>query len=90
MAGYAVRGRHSGSVYQDSLPDFVALAESYGHVVRVTDPAKLDEAMAEVFSPALRIGLCSSMWPWIRTSMSTPCGCAGSLRDMLLSKTERS
>ena len=47
-------GRHSGSVYQDSLPDFVALAESYGHVgIRVADPAKLDEAMASVL-PALK------------------------------------
>jgi acetolactate synthase-1/2/3 large subunit len=85
-------GRHSGSVYQDSLPDFVALAESYGHVgMRVTDPAKLDEAMAEVFSPALKDRLVfldvavdqnEHVYPmWVR---------GGALRDMMLSKTERS
>ena len=85
-------GRHSGSVYQDSLPDFVALAESYGHVgLRVTDPAKLDETMAEVFSPGLRDRLVfldvavdqnEHVYPmWVR---------GGALCDMVLSKTERS
>jgi acetolactate synthase-1/2/3 large subunit len=44
-------GRHSHSTYQDSLPDFVALAESYGHVgIRVTALEELDAAMDEVFS----------------------------------------
>ncbi len=43
-------GRHSHS-YMASLPDFVKLAESYGHVgIRVDDPAKLEEAMAYAFS----------------------------------------
>ncbi|MBU2880896.1 acetolactate synthase 3 large subunit [Psychrosphaera sp. B3R10] len=43
-------GRHSHS-YMDSLPDFVKLAEAYGHVgIRVTDPAKLDQAMEDAFA----------------------------------------
>ena len=43
-------GRHSHS-YMESLPDFVKLAEAYGHVgIRVDDPAKLEEAMAYAFS----------------------------------------
>lgn len=43
-------GRHSHS-YMESLPDFVKLAEAYGHVgIRWTNPAKLDEAMAYAFS----------------------------------------
>jgi len=43
-------GRHSHS-YMESLPDFVQLAEAYGHVgIRVEDPAKLDEAMEYAFS----------------------------------------
>ena len=43
-------GRHSHS-YMESLPDFVKLAEAYGHVgIKVDDPAKLDEAMAYAFS----------------------------------------
>ena len=44
-------GRHSSSTYADSLPDFVALAESFGHVgMRITEPADLPGAMAEVFA----------------------------------------
>ena len=39
-------GRYSQSAYQDSLPDFVKLAEAYGHVgIKVTDKAKLREEM---------------------------------------------
>jgi len=37
--------------YSDSLPDFVALAEAYGWKgIRCNDPAKLDEAIAEMLS----------------------------------------
>ena len=44
-------GRHSSSTYANSLPDFVALAESFGHVgIRITEPADLPDAMEEVFS----------------------------------------
>lgn len=40
-------GRHS-SVYMDSLPDFVRLAEAYGHVgMTISDPKKLDESLAK-------------------------------------------
>ncbi len=39
-------GRYSQSVYQDSLPDFVKLAEAYGHVgIKVTEKSELREAM---------------------------------------------
>jgi len=48
-------GRHSSSTYSDSLPDFVALAESFGHVgLRIEAPGDLHDAMAEVFSEANR------------------------------------
>lgn len=44
-------GRHSSSTYANSLPDFVALAESFGHVgLRISEPADLPDAMEEVFS----------------------------------------
>lgn len=44
-------GRHSSSTYSDSLPDFVALAESFGHIgMRITEPSDLPAAMEEVFS----------------------------------------
>ncbi len=37
-------------VYMDSLPDFVKLAEAYGHVgIRVDDPKDLHDAMEEAF-----------------------------------------
>ena len=40
--------RYSQSTYQNSLPDFVKLAEAYGHVgIKVTEKAKLAEALEE-------------------------------------------
>jgi len=45
---YEKRYSHS---YMDALPDFVKLAESYGHVgIRVEDPADLKSAMQEAFA----------------------------------------
>ena len=44
-------GRHSASTYADSLPDFVALAQAYGHVgMKVEHPQDLDDALADAFS----------------------------------------
>ncbi|XOV79818.1 MAG: acetolactate synthase 3 large subunit [Aestuariibacter sp.] len=41
------KGRHSHS-YMESMPDFVKLAEAYGHVgMKVDHPSQLDDAMAE-------------------------------------------
>jgi acetolactate synthase-1/2/3 large subunit len=43
-------GRYSNS-YVDALPDFVKLAESFGHVgMQVTNPADLEGAMKEAFA----------------------------------------
>ncbi|WP_462159964.1 acetolactate synthase 3 large subunit [Pseudoalteromonas sp. GB56] len=43
-------GRHSSS-YMESLPDFVKLAESYGHVgIRVDHPDELDAAIEKMMS----------------------------------------
>ena len=43
-------GRHSHSTYRDALPDFKALAESFGHVAyRVDDLGELDGVMADTF-----------------------------------------
>ena len=42
--------RYSHS-YMDALPDFVKLAESYGHVgIRVENPADLDESLEQAFA----------------------------------------
>ncbi|MEK9876305.1 MAG: acetolactate synthase 3 large subunit [Betaproteobacteria bacterium] len=43
-------GRHSHS-YMESLPDFVKLAESYGHVgIKISLPEDLESGLAEAFS----------------------------------------
>jgi acetolactate synthase-1/2/3 large subunit len=43
-------GRYAHS-YSESLPDFVKLAEAYGgHGIRCSDPAKLDDAIAEMLA----------------------------------------
>ncbi|TRX56316.1 acetolactate synthase 3 large subunit [Thalassomonas sp. M1454] len=43
-------GRHSSS-YMESLPDFIKLAEAYGHVgMQVNHPDELDSAMEKAFS----------------------------------------
>ncbi len=44
-------GRHSSSTYENSLPDFVALTESYGHVgIKVSEFKDLEAAMKESIS----------------------------------------
>ena len=46
--------RYSES-YMDSLPDFVKLAESYGHVgMRIEKPEDVEGALKEAFSPELK------------------------------------
>ncbi|MEE9331074.1 MAG: biosynthetic-type acetolactate synthase large subunit [Methylophilaceae bacterium] len=46
--------RYSES-YMEALPDFVKLAEAYGHVgMRITDPADVEDALKEAFSPKLK------------------------------------
>jgi len=47
-------GRHSHS-YMDSLPDFVALVESYGHVgFKINRLDELEDVLAEVYSKKLK------------------------------------
>jgi acetolactate synthase-1/2/3 large subunit len=82
------KGRHSHS-YMDSMPDFVKLAEAYGHVgIRVTDPADLDEAMARCFAMKdrlvfmdIEIDQNEHVYP-MQIKF-------GAMDDMRLSKTER-
>ena len=48
-------GNRYSESYMEALPDFVKLAEAYGHVgIRVTDPADVEGALKEAFSPALK------------------------------------
>ncbi|MGH8493634.1 MAG: acetolactate synthase 3 large subunit [Moraxellaceae bacterium] len=81
-------GRHSHS-YMDSLPDFVKLVEAYGHVgMKITDPSQLESKMREAFAMKDRLVFMDvyvdpseHVYPMLIAG--------GSLRDMLLSKTER-
>ena len=48
-------GNRYAESYMEALPDFVKLAEAYGHVgIRVTDPADVEGALKEAFSPKLK------------------------------------
>ncbi|MGC1508488.1 acetolactate synthase 3 large subunit [Ketobacter sp. MCCC 1A13808] len=83
------QGRHSSSTYEESLPDFVKLTESYGHVgIKVTKPEQLDEAMERAFALKDRLVFLDinvdpneHVYPMQIKE--------GSMRDMWLSKTER-
>ncbi|MFW2177085.1 MULTISPECIES: acetolactate synthase 3 large subunit [unclassified Moraxella] len=82
-------GRHSHS-YMDSLPDFVKLAEAYGHVgIQITDPAKLDEQLAYALSLKDKLVFIDVIID--RNEHVYPMQIAGqSMRDMWLAKGERS
>lgn len=83
---YDSRYSHS---YMESLPDFVKLAESYGHVgMRITDPARLASAMEEAFSLKdrlvfmdIQVDTSEHVYPMQIKD--------GNMADMWLSKTER-
>jgi acetolactate synthase I/II/III large subunit len=77
------------SSYMDSLPDFVKLAEAYGHVgIRVTTPQELQPALERAFALTdklvfldIHIDPKEHVYP-----MQVP---GGAMNDMFLSKTER-
>lgn len=82
-------GRHSNS-YMESLPDFVKLVEAYGHVgIKVTERDNLAQALEDTFTKYndrlvfldVAVDPEEHVYP-----MQVP---LGSMRDMWLSKTER-
>ncbi len=82
-------GRHSHS-YMESLPDFVKLAESYGHVgIQVKTRDELPQALEDTFGKYknrlvfldVAVDETEHVYP-----MQVP---TGSMRDMWLTKTER-
>lgn len=83
-------GRYSHSVYEESLPDFVKLAEAYGHVgIKVDQFDDLKDAMIEAFAQKDRLVFMDievDPHEHVYPMMVAP---NGSMRDMLLSKTER-
>lgn len=86
-------GRYSHSTtYAESLPDFVKLAESYGHVGMVIENVedlepKLAEAMAmtdKLVFIDIKVDPTEHVYP-----MQIPTPTEGAMKDMWLSKTER-
>ncbi|WP_018415526.1 acetolactate synthase 3 large subunit [Teredinibacter turnerae] len=82
--------RYSESLYEDSLPDFVKLMDAYGHVgMRVTKRDELKAKLEECFAMKDR---CVFMDIYVDPKEHVyPMQVApnGSMRDMWLSKTER-
>ena len=84
-------GRHSESLYEESLPDFIALMEAYGHVgMKVTKREELRPKLEECFAMKdktvfmdIYVDPSEHVYP-----MQVPPP-HGSMRDMWLSKTER-
>ncbi|MEE8057197.1 MAG: acetolactate synthase 3 large subunit [Pseudomonadales bacterium] len=84
-------GRYSHSTYEESLPDFVKLAEAYSHVgMKVDKLEDLDDAMDEAFKLKDRLVFMDIYIDPHEHVYPMHIAPNGSMRDMLLSKTERS
>ena len=83
-------GRYSQSVYENSLPDFIKLTEAYHHVgIKVTQLSDLEEAMKEAFArkdELVFMDIHVDPHEHVYPMQIAP---NGSMRDMWLSKTER-
>jgi acetolactate synthase-1/2/3 large subunit len=83
-------GRYAQSTYENSLPDFVKLAEAYGHVgMRVDSPADLSAAMEEAFALRDRLVFMDIHVDPAEHVYPMHIAPNGSMQDMYLSKTER-
>jgi len=81
--------RYAETLYEDSLPDFVKLAESYGHVgISVTHIDDLDAALEKAFAMKGRTVFVDVMTD--RNEHVYPMQVAGmAVKDMKISKTEQ-
>ena len=83
-------GRHSESLYKDTLPDFMKLAEAYGHVgIKVTKREELEEKMRDCFSLKDRTVFMDIYVDPSEHVYPMHIAPEGSMRDMWISKTER-
>ncbi len=82
-------GRHSHSTYAESLPDFVKLVESYGHVgLKIEKLADLESGLKKAFSLKDKLVFVDVMVdPEEHVYPMAIKG--GAMKDMILSKTER-
>ncbi len=82
-------GRYSHSTYAESLPDFTKLAEAYGHVgIRISHPDELHSKLEEAFALKdklvfvdIQVDPNEHVYPMAIKG--------GAMKDMVLSKTER-
>jgi acetolactate synthase-1/2/3 large subunit len=82
--------RYSEIHYEDSLPDFVKLMEAYGHVgIRVTRREDLKAKMEECFAMKDRVVFMDIYVDQSEHVYPMHIAPEGSMRDMWLSKTER-
>jgi acetolactate synthase-1/2/3 large subunit len=83
-------GRYAMSTYEDSLPDFVKLVESYGHVgILVKKLADLDDAMQEAFAMKDKLVFLDIFVDPMEHVYPMHIAPNGAMKDMWLSKNER-
>ncbi|MEM1114209.1 MAG: acetolactate synthase 3 large subunit [Pseudomonadota bacterium] len=83
-------GRYAMSTYEDSLPDFVKLTEAFGHVgMQVTRPEDLDAAMDEAFAMKDKLVFMDIFIDRMEHVYPMHVAPNGSMKDMWLSKNER-
>ncbi|GAB5452647.1 MAG: acetolactate synthase 3 large subunit [Halioglobus sp.] len=83
-------GRYAMSTYEDSLPDFVKLAEAFGHVGMVVDKIEdLDGAMQEAFALKDKLVFLDVFVDPMEHVYPMHVAPNGSMKDMWLSKNER-
>ena len=82
-------GRYSHSTYAESLPDFIKLAESFGHVgIRISEPDELRGKLEECFALRDRLVFVDVLVdPNEHVYPMAIKG--GAMKDMVLSKSER-
>ena len=82
-------GRYSHSTYAESLPDFVKLAEAYGHVgIRIENLGELDAKLEQAFALKDKLVFVDVLVdPEEHVYPMAIKG--GAMKDMILSKTER-
>lgn len=82
-------GRYAQSLYEDSLPDFVALSEAYGHLgVKITRYEDLHSELEKYFALKDRtvfLDICVDKSEHVYPMQIS----GGSMRDLWLSKTEK-
>ena len=82
--------RYSESHYASSLPDFVKLAEAYGHVgMEIKDKADLEPAMREAFAMKDKLVFLDIFVDPHEHVYPMQVAPNGAMKDMWLSKTER-